>query len=160
MIKQATDIKFLGVLIDHHLSWKPHINLVSKTISKSIAIIAKARFYLSSKTLLSLYYSHVFPYLTYSKGAWSSTYSLISSVLILFPSPFSCIRITTIFLPFTFQCFFTTGEQFHQHNTRTASQYGSHFCKTNVTKFSILYQGPKVWNSLPVTIVSPSFISI
>ena len=160
MIKQATDIKFLGVLIDHHLSWKPYITLVSKTISKSIAIIAKARFYLSSKTLLSLYYSLVFPYLTYCNVAWSSTYSLISSVLILFPSPFSCIRITTIFLPVTFQCFFTTGEQFHQCNTRTASQYGSHFCKTNFKKFSILYQGPKIWNSLPVTIVSASFISI
>ena len=60
----------------------------------------------------------------------------------------------------TFQCFFTTGEQFHQYNTRTASQYRSHFYRTNVKKFSILYQGPKVWNSLPVTKVSFSSISV
>ena len=28
VIKQVTETKFLGVLIDHHLSWKPHISLV------------------------------------------------------------------------------------------------------------------------------------
>ena len=73
--KQVTETKFLGVLIDHHLSWKPHISLVSKKISKSIGIITKARVYLSSKTLLSLYYSRlVYPYLTYCNVAWSSTY--------------------------------------------------------------------------------------
>ena len=62
VIKQVTETKILGVLIDHHLSWKPHISLVSKTIWKSTGIIAtEARFYLSSKTLLSLYYSLVYP---------------------------------------------------------------------------------------------------
>ena len=49
MIKQVIETKFLGILIDHHLSWKPLISLVSKKISKSIGIIAKAHFYLSSK---------------------------------------------------------------------------------------------------------------
>ena len=57
MIKQVTETKFLGVLIDQHLSWKPHTDFVSKKISKSVGIIAKARFYLSSQTLMTLYYS-------------------------------------------------------------------------------------------------------
>ena len=74
MIKQVIETKFLGILIDHHLSWKPHISLVSKKIWKSIAIIAKACFYLSSKTLLSLYHSFIYPYLTHCNVAWSSTY--------------------------------------------------------------------------------------
>ena len=52
MIKQVTETKFLGVLVDHHLSWKPHISLVSKKISKSIGIFAKARFYLSFQKLI------------------------------------------------------------------------------------------------------------
>ena len=46
VIKQVTETKFLGVLIDQHLSWKPHIDFVSKKISKSVEIIAKALFYL------------------------------------------------------------------------------------------------------------------
>ena len=74
VIKQVTETKFLGVLIDQHLSWKPHIDFVSKKISKSVGIIAKARFYLSSQTLMTLYYSLVYPFLTYCNVAWSSTY--------------------------------------------------------------------------------------
>ena len=62
--------------------------------------------------------------------------------------------------PVTFRCFFMIGEQFHQYNTRTAFQYRSHFCRTSIKKFSILYQGPKVWNSLPVTIAGSPSISI
>ena len=58
--KQVKQTKFLGVLIDQHLSWKPHIDFVSKTISKNVGIIAKARFYLSSQTLMTLYYSLVY----------------------------------------------------------------------------------------------------
>ena len=51
-------------------SWKPHIDFVSKKISKSVGIIAKARFYLSSQTLMTLYYSHVYPFLTYCNVAY------------------------------------------------------------------------------------------
>ena len=39
-----------------------------------MGIIAKARFYLSSQTLMTLYYSLVYPFLTYCNVAWSSTY--------------------------------------------------------------------------------------
>ena len=75
VIKQVTETKFLGVLIDQHLSSKPHIDLVSKKKnSKSVGIIAKARFYLSSQTLMTLYYSLVYPFLTYCNVAWSFTY--------------------------------------------------------------------------------------
>ena len=38
-----------------------------------MGIIAKARFHLSSQTLLTLYYSLVYLYLTYCNLAWSST---------------------------------------------------------------------------------------
>ena len=65
---------YLDVLIDQHLSWKRHIDFVSKKISKSVGIIAKARFYLSAKTLMTLYYSLVYLFLTYCNVAWSSTY--------------------------------------------------------------------------------------
>ena len=43
-------------------------------MSKSIGIISRASFYLSMRTKLSLYYSLVYPYLTYCNIAWSSTY--------------------------------------------------------------------------------------
>ena len=166
VIKQVTETKFLWVRIDHHLSWKPHISLVSKKISNSIGIIAKARFRLSAKTLLSLYYSLVCPCLSYCSVAWSSTYCSNRNCIYLLQKRivrliakadclantaplFSQLRLLDNFsiisfsiaifmysyhrnlLPVTFQCFFMTGEQFHQYNTRTAFQYRSRFCITN-----------------------------
>ena len=54
-VQQAEGIKFLGVLLDQYLSWKYHIYHVAKKVSKTIGIISKARFFLSSQSLLSLY---------------------------------------------------------------------------------------------------------
>ena len=54
-VQQAEGTKFLGVLLDRHLSWKCHIYHVAKKVSKTIGIISKARFFLSSQSLLSLY---------------------------------------------------------------------------------------------------------
>ena len=45
-IKQVTETKFLGVLIDQHLSWKPHIDFVSEKISKSVVLRKPAFTYL------------------------------------------------------------------------------------------------------------------
>ena len=73
-VKQAVETKFLCIIIDQRLCWKSHISFASKKISKTVGIIVKARYYLSSKLLLTLYFSRVYPYLTYRNVAWSSTY--------------------------------------------------------------------------------------
>ena len=49
--------------------------------------------------------------------------------------------------------------QIHDYRTRTANNYRVHHCRTNLKKFPILYQGPKIWKSLPVTITSLSSFS-
>ena len=72
-VQQVEVTKFLGVLLDQHRSWKYHINHVAQKVSKTIGIISKARFLLSSKSLLSLYYTLVYPYLNYCNIAWCST---------------------------------------------------------------------------------------
>ena len=55
---------------------------------------------------------------------------------------------------------FVTSGQVHNYGTRTVNSYRSHPCCTNLKQFTILYQGPKVWNSLPAPIIcSPSLPS-
>ena len=54
--------------------WKDHISYISKKISKSVGIMHRSRFNLSSKTKLSLYYTLIYPYITYCNLAWSATY--------------------------------------------------------------------------------------
>ncbi len=57
---------------------------VCKKISKAIGVIYRSRFTLSSTTKLSLYYTLIYPYLTYCNSVWSSTYvSNLRRVLML-----------------------------------------------------------------------------
>jgi hypothetical protein len=77
LLEQKKTIKFLEVYIDEHLTWKDHISYISKKISKSVDILHRSRFNLSSKTKLSLYCNLIYPYITYCSLAWSSTYVTI-----------------------------------------------------------------------------------
>ena len=74
VLKQVDNIKFLGVYIDQHLTWKTHVNFIAAKISKSVGLLYKAKYYLPSKSLLILYYALVYPYLTYCNLIWASTY--------------------------------------------------------------------------------------
>ena len=71
-VQQVEVTNVLGVLLDQHLPWKYHH--VTKKVSKTIGIISKARFFLSSKSLLSLSKTLVYPYLNYRNIAWCSRY--------------------------------------------------------------------------------------
>ena len=75
---------FLDVILDEHLTRKPHIRSVSRKISKSIGIIYESIFFLPKTSLHCLYYSPVYPYLIYCISVWGSTYqSNLSRVTIL-----------------------------------------------------------------------------
>ena len=63
-------IKYLGVLIDNHLTWKYHISHVASKISRNIGIIARLRHFTPFLTLQHVYRSLIFPYLSYSLVAW------------------------------------------------------------------------------------------
>ena len=73
-IEQVKYTKFLGLYIDDEFTWKYHIEQVGSKISKMTGIIAKARHYLSLKTLQKIYDTVVYPYLTYCNIVWTSTY--------------------------------------------------------------------------------------
>ena len=73
-LTQSNVTKFLGVCIDEHLIWKYHISFVCKQVTKSVGILSRTRFYLSCKTKLMLYYTLIYPYITYCNSTWSSTY--------------------------------------------------------------------------------------
>ena len=55
---------------------------------------------------------------------------------------------------------FVTNSQIHNYGTRTASNYRTHLCRTNLKQFTIIYQGSKIWNSIPVSVTrSSKFLS-
>lgn len=74
-IEKAAHTKFLGVQIDDKLSWSKHIDYICGKIRRSIGIIKKASNTLERNTLITLYYSIVFPYICYCHMVWAKASS-------------------------------------------------------------------------------------
>lgn len=64
--------QFLGVLIDECLTWKSHIDCVSKTISRNIGVINKLKHCVPGRILHTLYCTLIFPYLNYGILVWGT----------------------------------------------------------------------------------------
>ena len=64
----------LGLILDSGLTWKEHISHLTKKIAKSIGILSLAKQTLTQKSLIQLYYSFVFPYLTYCTIIWGKNH--------------------------------------------------------------------------------------
>lgn len=83
-IEQKDHVKYLGVLMDEHLSWKHQITNISKKISRGVGILAKLRSFLNPKLLKSIYYCVVYSHLSYGVEAWGSACSsYLEKILIL-----------------------------------------------------------------------------
>ena len=194
LIERKSSIKFLGVIMDEHLSWKEHISTVTAKISKSIGIISKSRFYISNKSLFMLYYALVYPYLYYGNIIWGSTYrtnlyrlkilqkrivriitksNFDAHTLPLF-SQHNLLRLEDIhslqlglfmysienkIYPNTFLAMLQKNCQFHSYQTRHSNNFRSDFCRTNIKKFTVISQGPTLWNSLPQHVNSAHSLS-
>ena len=71
-LTEANSVKYLGVLIDKNLTWKPHLAAISTKIAKGSWALARLKRYVKQKTLLTVYCSMTFPYLQYCVTTWGS----------------------------------------------------------------------------------------
>jgi hypothetical protein len=72
IVSEVYEVKFLGIIFDHKMSWQPHIMHIKNKIAKGLGIILKARKLLNSKTLIALYYAFIYPYLLYGIEVWGN----------------------------------------------------------------------------------------
>ena len=73
-IQKTDQTKFLGIIISDNLSWQTHIDYISKKVSKSIGILYRLSKFLNKSSLLSLYYSLIYPYYIYCNEVWGLEY--------------------------------------------------------------------------------------
>ena len=73
VIKWTTSVKFLGILLDEHLSWKNHYSVVENNISKNTGSLNEGKNIFSKGGLKTIYFSFVHSYLNYENIAWGST---------------------------------------------------------------------------------------
>ena len=74
LLERKDRVKYLGVLLDDTVSFKHHISYVASRISRSNGIIAKLRRFLTLSQMRQLYYSVIYPYISYAILAWGSAY--------------------------------------------------------------------------------------
>ena len=55
-IERVYETKFLGVILDHKLSWKPHIESTKLKLSKSIGVIYRTSFFSFFKKKIKIGY--------------------------------------------------------------------------------------------------------
>ena len=63
-------IKYLGVLLDEHLSWSPHINELTKKLNKSNSMLSKIRHYVNKNAIRSLYFTLFSSHIGYCCQVW------------------------------------------------------------------------------------------
>ena len=134
------------------------------------------------RTLLSLYYSLIYPYLTCCIQVWGSTYQSHLSKLVILQkkivriihgvpprthteplfSELNILKVSSLYknsialfmyklnyskLPGVFPIFVHNYE-IHYYETRQLKHFHLSLCRTNLSKMSINYQGPIIWNEI------------
>src|SRR6218665_1161333 len=66
-LARVSKVKFLGVIIDEHLTWKPHIEHVKSKVTKIVGVMYRLKGSLPKHSLKLLYTAHLSPYLHYCR---------------------------------------------------------------------------------------------
>ena len=89
-IKQVTQTRFLGIIIDDKLSWSQHINYLVGKLKCSIGALNRIKNYVPDKVLIDLYYTLFESHLTYGISIWGGVPSTKLEKLFILQK--QCIR--------------------------------------------------------------------
>ena len=71
-IDEVMYVKYLGILIDSQLSFRYHIDELTKKISRGIGVLYKLRPFVTTKILTNIYYAIIYPFLLYGITVWGT----------------------------------------------------------------------------------------
>ena len=83
IINETTTTKFLGVMVEQHLHWRPHIESVKATIAKQCGILYLVRNSSDQQSLLLMYYTLIYPKLTYCLAVWGGAKPTVLNCLVV-----------------------------------------------------------------------------
>ena len=82
-IEETNNIKFLGIIFDKHFTFKKHVDVIARKISKSVGILFILSKYLPLEVTKRLYYSLINPFLLYGIEVWHGTYADITNKIFI-----------------------------------------------------------------------------
>ena len=179
-LKEVDHAKYLGALIINKLSWSFHINSVNLKLSKGSGLLAKARHYVPSDTLRSLYFSFINPYIDYNLLNWgmasptnlSPIYSKMKRAVRIMTFKgrdhhtaglFQELEILPLdkFIQLRYGKFMwrlnngflpqSLAKNFHMNRR---NQLSNSFSRLESLKQFVLFAGPQLWNELPSEITN------
>ena len=75
----SSSIKYLGIILDEHLSWKNHIKSISLKLRRANGALSKLRHYVSSNILNTVYYSLFHSHIFYACQIWGQNKNSITN---------------------------------------------------------------------------------
>ena len=66
----SSSVKYLGVRLDKHLNWKPHISDIASKLQRANGMLSKLRHYLPLKLLINIYHSIFASHMRYGCQIW------------------------------------------------------------------------------------------
>ncbi len=72
-LNRVSDAKFLGITIDENMTWKNHIQNISKICSRNIGVLNKVKLFLPKDAMYKLYCTLIQPYLNYGLLLWGNS---------------------------------------------------------------------------------------
>ena len=96
-IFRVNSTNFLGVIIDDKLKWTAHIQYIKNKLSKSIGIMYKCRNYFDKETMRNLYFSFIYPYLTYCVEIWGNACNIHLDPIVKLKKMYSYYNILILF---------------------------------------------------------------
>ena len=165
--------KYLGLTIDNSLNFSSHINNISKKISKTVGIMFRLRSSVPDHILLNLYYTLIYPYLTYCNIIWGGASEVHLRNLKLLQKKAVRLITNSNYLAHTNPLYVKTNilkindihtyllavQGFksrhiynntpHEYDTRNRDNLIPEFQRLSSSQNSISYTVPTVWNNLP-----------
>lgn len=167
--------KFLGLYLDHKLTWDVHCEELSKRLSKNIFVIRTLSFKVSVETLLTSYHALCHSLIKYGILVWGHTphaakiFSLQRKVVRILDnldyradcrSSFQKFGILTLPSIFIFECLKFMHDKhsralnadIHHHYTRARLDVRNDFCRLSKTQNGPNFWAYKLYNRIPHSI--------
>ena len=177
-IDYVDSFNLLGIILDKHLNWKPHTDMIAKKISKVIGVMNRLKNVLPLEPLKCIYNSLILSHLNYGNVLWghqsgrlfklqkravrimtNSKYNSHTNVLF---KTLSILKIHDLcelnsyklkynLLPGYFCSFsnLVSGDMIHDHDTRGSAELRLPFVRHEFARQSLKYRFPSILNDMP-----------
>ena len=96
-IERVKQYKYLGVMLDEKLTWKPHLKLIKSKLSKSLGLLYRNRRYLDKRSLMLIFHSLFCSHLSYGILCWGRcSRSSMQPLQVLLNKAIKCINFKKI----------------------------------------------------------------